>query len=158
MSALLQIILSVISGAVIGALCFSLWLAGLMFIYVSIYSSFGSGGFLFDSLSIKESVFMAFVSGLIFGIVQGFIFGIILKTFGIASSPKSILFSFLASEILIAILFLFISFDTNPISMMAEAFIGRFYDIVKTSLILLVPSILVGVIATKIISFIPSNH
>jgi hypothetical protein len=67
------------------------------------------------------------------------------------------LFSLIVTEILTAILFLFISFDTNPISMIAEAFVGRFYDIVKISLVLLVPSILVGVIATKIISIIPSK-
>ena len=157
MSAIVQVILSVISGAVIGALCFSLWLAGLMFIYVSIYNSFGSGGFLFDSLSFKNSILIAFISGLIFGCIQGFFVSIILQTFGASSSPKSILFSFIVTEFLILILFLFISFDLNPINMLTEAFTGRFYGLVKTSLILLVPSILIGIIATRIISILPSK-
>ena len=157
MSLVSQLILPAISGAVIGAICFSLWLTGLMFIYVSIYNPVGSGGFLFDSLSFKASVFMAFPLGLMFGGVQGFFFSIMLKTFGVSSLPKSILVSFIVTETLIAIFFLFISFDANPISMMAEAFIGRFDDIVKTSLILAVPSILGGVMAAKIISVISSK-
>ena len=157
MSAVVQVFLSAISGAVSGALCFSLWLAGLMFIYVSIYDSFGKGGFLFDSLSFKESVGMAFVLGLIFGGMQGFFVSLILQNFGGSFPSRTILFSLIVTEVLIAILFLFISFDTNPISMIAEAFIGRFGDLVKISLVFLVPSILVGVIATKIISVIPSK-
>jgi hypothetical protein len=157
MSAASQLILSALSGVAIGAMSFSLWLAGLIFIYLSIYNLVGSGGFLFDSLSFKTSVFMAFALGLVFGAVHGFFFSIVLKIFGASSLPKSILFSLIVTEILTAILFLFISFDTNPISMIAEAFVGRFYDIVKISLVLLVPSILVGVIATKIISIIPSK-
>lgn len=157
MSVTFQVILSVISGVVIGALCFSLWLAGLMFIYVSKYNSFGSGGFLFDSLSFKTSILMAFILGLIFGSIQGFFISIMLKLLGILSLPKSILFSFIITEFLILSLFLIISFDTNPVTMLTEIFIGRFYDIVKASLVLLIPSIVIGIIATKIITITTSK-
>lgn len=154
MSAVVQVFLSVISSAVIGALCFSLWLAGLMFVYVSKYNSFGSGGFLVDSLSFKTSVLMAFILGLVFGCVQGFFLSILLKTLGTSSLPKSILFSFIVTEFLILSVFLVISFDTSLITMLTELFIGRLYDIIKISMVLLVPSILIGIIATKIISIV----
>ena len=52
------------------------------------------------------------------------------------------------------ILFCLTSGDTNFFGMMASAFIDRFYDLVKTSLVMLVPSIVSGILLKQVISFI----
>ena len=150
MSAIFEVILSSVFGALAGSLIFGLWLAVLMWIYVFLYGYYDLG--LFGSL--PTPMFIAFKAGLIFGGIQGFLVGFLIKVFGVSTFSGNLLISFIATEILIGFLFMFTSFDLNPIEMILSAFYDRFYDLVKTSLVMLVPTIVTGGIVKKAISYI----
>ncbi len=153
MSAIINLVLSSIFGAFIGSLVFGLFLAVCMAIYIYLYYSF-SVDFALGSLTVDNPIRTAFYIGFFFGGVQGFCSGLVIKSFDILVLSKGILISLVITEVLIAIFFLFTSFDFNPIVMMGTAFIERFHYLVKTSLVILVPTIVTGGIVTKAISYI----
>lgn len=150
----MSVILSSVLGAITGSLFFGFWLAALMWIYVFLYGDYSIE--LFGASSLPKPIFLALTAGLIFGGIQGFFAGLLIKSLNASVLSKSILISFVITEVLVIILLLFLSFDTNPMSMIG-AFIERFYDMVKISLVLLIPSIVIGTILTKVISFIISR-
>jgi len=149
---MLEVILSSVFGALAGSLVFGVWLVILMSAYILLYGSYPMD--LFGASSLPKPILLAFLAGLIFGGIHGVFTGLIIKTFDISELAKSILMSLIIIEILIVILFCLTSGDTNFFGMMASAFIDRFYDLVKTSLVMLVPSIVSGILLKQVISFI----
>ena len=150
MSAIFQVILSAFSGAIFGSLSFGLWLMSLMYIYILLYGSFSLGNLFLGEFTLEKPIFLAFFAGVVFGSVQGFIVGLLIKSFDITILSKSILTSFVITELLVTVIILFLSFDSSPITMIGE-FISKYYDFAKTSLVMLVPTIITGVIMTKAI-------
>ena len=159
MSGIFQVFLSVISGTFIGALCFSLWLSGLMFIYVSLYGYYNLGPFIFGDLILDKPVFLAFIIGLIFGIIQGFLTGVFSKIYEINTLSKEILIGFVVTQIIVlGIYFLLSVFDhPNPIELILGFIQDDLFRLLKISLILFIPSAATGLILAKIVSFFASR-
>lgn len=153
MSAFLQAISLSALGAILGSLFFSLWLAILFYVYIYIYGYLALWEIAFlGEYYIKNSLYEAFVIGTIIGSIQGFITGIITSVFGMNSFHKGAMIGFVVTEAMIFGVYFFFSVfdDPNPIALIFNLIENALYELLKISLILLIPSILTGVIITKL--------
>lgn len=153
MSVIFQLILSTISGVIIGALFFSLWSVVCMYFYIWKHGFYQIELF-FDVASVIDKPFhMAFVVGLIIGAVQGLFVGATIGCLKTVDILHGVLIGFVVIELSIVFL-MTIAPGTNLLNSFLAVFFQQSPDFLKNSLLWFFPAIVTGAVVTKATKFI----
>ncbi len=158
MSALLQTILSSISGAVIGAFCFGLWFMVLMSVYISLYGYFSVNLLIFSSVTLDKPILTALIIGLMVGSILGLFTGLTVSLLGANNIFKCMVIGIIITAVFLSSL-IFLSSGVslqNPLEFIFVIIADIPIGLLK-SFWLFIPSAATGVILARVISFITSK-
>jgi hypothetical protein len=149
MSKFLQVLFSALIGASSGLLLFSGALTLFMAIYIAKFGYFRIDLF-FGSNKLESPVFWASVFGAFIGMGLGFLIGLFLSVFNFQSKANIIL---LSSVIPFAIFFLFYVISSIRGGESISVSANDSFEIIKLSLISVLPAIITGIIVSKFLSY-----
>jgi Na+/proline symporter len=122
-----------------------------MSVYITLFGHFRIDIF-FGSNKLENPVFWASVLGAFIGIGVGFLIGLFLSIFEFRNTTHAVIVS---SLIPFVSLFLFYEiWGDGSVAVPAE----DSYEIIKLSLISLIPSIIIGIIVSKVVSYFSPPH
>ena len=152
MSTIAQVVVSAISGAVIGSLCYGLWLTILMSIYIFLYGSYSIDILILSSINLNEPILTALKVGLIGGSILGFFVGLSMGILKTNTIFRGVLIGIAVTAIILGGLFLLSSIlnRDNPIEFGLSLIVFIPIELIK-NFWLFIPSAATGAILTKVI-------
>jgi hypothetical protein len=158
MSAIFQMILTGVSGALIGALCFGLYFMFLMYIYIFLYGYFSINLLIFSSVTLDKPILAALTTGFAIGSVLGLFTGLTTGMFGVNTILKCMTIGIIVTAIFLSGFFILSSGTDmqNPIEFILVLVTDIPSGLIK-NFWLFIPSAATGAILARVISFTTSK-